>query len=160
MRAGDRQGDGRGQRAAAGVLAEIAVEEGATVQVGAVLGRDRGGWRRRNAKPLRRRLPRRRPSPHAGARAGSGAASRLRAAPAAPSANLAASGPAVRKLRRRDGVDASAAIQPHRQGRPHHQGRRADRAASTAGPLRRRPPSRAAPAGPRASAPSARSGCA
>ena len=94
----------------AGAIADLAVEEGATVQVGGVLCHIEAGATGAAAKPAAAGAP---PPPKAAAPAASPAATLTAPAPvlAATGANLAASGPAARKLADEKGVAASA-IQP------------------------------------------------
>ncbi len=89
----------------AGSIADLAVEEGATIQVGAVLCHIEAGAAGTSAapKPAAAAAP---PPPKPAAPAPAPAA-----APAPAGANLAASGPAARKLAEETGVAASA-IQP------------------------------------------------
>jgi 2-oxoglutarate dehydrogenase E2 component (dihydrolipoamide succinyltransferase) len=92
----------------AGAIADLAVEEGATVQVGGLLCHIEAGAGGAAAKPAAAAAP-----PPKAAPAASPAATLTAPAPvlAAAGANLAASGPAARKLADEKGVAASA-IQP------------------------------------------------
>jgi len=93
---------------AAGTIAELAVEEGATVQVGGVLCRIEEGGAGAAPKPAAAAPAAAPPKPAATPAPGPAPAP----VPAsAPSVNLAASGPAVRKLAEETGV-APAALQP------------------------------------------------
>ena len=115
----------------------------------------RGGRRRRRRRAEAGAAAGARRRSRAAAGAGRLRRARRRAAPRRQSRRL---GPAARKLAEEKGV-AAAAIQPDRQGRPRHQGRRAGRARVDPGAAARRPPS--PPRRPaRARAPTARSACA
>jgi 2-oxoglutarate dehydrogenase E2 component (dihydrolipoamide succinyltransferase) len=94
----------------AGAVSDLAVEEGATVQVGGLLCHIEAGAAGAAPKPAAAAAP---PPPKAAAPAASPAVTFTAPAPvlAATGANLAASGPAARKLAEEKGV-AAAAIQP------------------------------------------------
>ncbi|MBS0540328.1 MAG: 2-oxoglutarate dehydrogenase complex dihydrolipoyllysine-residue succinyltransferase [Proteobacteria bacterium] len=96
----------------AGAIADLAVEEGATVQVGGLLCHIEAGAAGAAPKPAAAAAPP--PKPAAAASAATPAATLTAPAPvlaATGGANLAASGPAARKLADEKGVPASA-IQP------------------------------------------------
>ena len=151
VRARDRQGHrrGAGDRRPAR-WSSSSSPKAPTVQVGGVLCHIEAGGAgaaaaaprpaagsgsRRQPAPAPAPVRARQPAPARGGRAGA--------------ANLAASGPAVRKLAEEKGV-APAAIQPHRQGRPRDQGRRDGGAVVDLGPAGRAGRARpAVPAGPR-----------
>ena len=138
----------------AGVLEAIAAAEGAEVAPGAVLGVDRRRRRRAAPKPA---APAARAG-RAGRAAGRGAARRdrpgRRAGRAAGSAPRAAHAPlpAAAKMMAETGVVRRRDRRRHRQGWPHHQGRRARLPGRAPPPPPPRPPrpSRAARAGSRA----------
>ncbi len=94
----------------AGTMVDLAVEEGATVQVGGVLCHIEAGAAGAAVR-LPRSLPLRRPRLRRSPRRRLRRARAPVAAPAAANANIAASGPATRKLVEETGV-APSAIQP------------------------------------------------
>ena len=94
----------------AGTIADLAIEEGATVQVGGVLCRIEEGGAGATPKPAAA-APAAAPPKPAAAPVPGPAPKPAPVSASAPSVNLAASGPAVRKLAEETGV-APAAIQP------------------------------------------------